>query len=287
MKDSENIAVLRNEKDTIIVAQVNSKQTSKVSLQLVDESSQHLHVMHLYSSACDKLSSHVSTTVSSALFPINDDAIQILLPTYFVRGSLIEVNNYVLNTSSITVDIELYIFYSLDMAYDFANNLDKSVFQATIYISKPGVQNTSTFVNYTVPSTGYYFIVVAADAYIVAQFDITLHRQLYNYTDYKVSCTIEDNDKCVLSYDISFQDEQECILAHAATYIHDAVWPPAYMQVTIHSRRNTAIAILVMSLTGGMCVLFLFVLICGFYCVCKCSLCKPAHYKSFPDHTSQ
>ena len=270
LNDSESTVVLKNKNDTIIVTQFNSKKTSKVSFQLVSETGQSLHIINLYSTLCSKLTSHNSTVFSSASFTF-DSAVKILFPTYLVTGSCIDIANFILNVSEIAVNIDLYIFNNLDVSHDFATNLDKSVFQATIYTKGRGHQNTSTFVNYTIPSTGYYFVVIDSTAVISAQFDITLHKKVYHETDYPLSCTMEGEEVCVLSYNhISFHDKQQCILAHT-TYVHDAVWIPPNIQVTTHERRNTATAILVMASVGGLSVLSLTILLlCGFYCLCKC-----------------
>ena len=276
LENSKRTITVHNENDTIIAAQVNSMDSRKVSLQLIKESVQPIHIVHLYAQPCDKLFSHLLTEHSAGNFTLKT-ATMILLPTYFVVGSQIEINGYILNASTITAQIQLYIFKSLDMAGDFANNLANRVFQATIYISGSGVQNTSTPVNYTVESTDYYFIVVDTTAHIQAEFDITLHRLVYKPSDYSLMCVIQDNDECTVSYDRSF--EQECILAHVV-YVPAIAWAPANMRVTLYPRRLTHTAIVVMSCVGGICGFFVVILpIIGIsLCVCKCSLSKRTYY---------
>ena len=153
LKSSESNVVVYGMNDTILTAQADREFSNKLSLKLISESDLSLHIIHVFSSACDKLSSHSSTLESSAILPIDRPHI-IVFPSYYVHSSHIEVITNVLNISVIDVNIKLYIF---DVYSKFASNLDKSIFQATIYTAGPGVQNTSTFVNYTVSSTGYYF----------------------------------------------------------------------------------------------------------------------------------
>lgn len=271
LRNKESDVIIQNENDTIIAVQINSKNTNKVSLQLTHEGSQPLHIIHLYSSSCDKLTTHEARSHSSAINDI-DGACMIMFPTYLATGSRIDIDSFVLNASKRTVDIELYIFRSLKMVNDFATNLEKRVYQGKILISGPGAQNTSTFINYTVPATDYYFIVVDATDPIVAQFDITAYKEVYKGTDYKKVCVIEDSDKCVVSYDDSspFHDKQECILAHAE-YERDVQWVGADIQVTLYPRRNTATTIIIMSSVGGTCFLVLLsiLIFCGFCCLCK------------------
>ena len=270
LKDTEGDAIIRNVNDTIIAAQVNSKEVSEVTLKLRRESRQSLHVVRLYSTRCNKLTSHTKSVSSSANFTVNG-AIKILFPTYLVTGSQFHITGYILNASKITVEIQLYIFNSLDVASSFASNLENRVYQATIYISGPGVQNTSTIVNYTVPHTDYYFIVVDATDPILARFDITLQQEIYKHTDYKETCVIEDTKECAVSYKhFSFNDKQECILAHT-DYVRDVAWAPVDVQVTTHPRKNTATAIAAMSSVGVFCVLIVFSVttFCGFYYWCK------------------
>ena len=273
LKNHTSDVIIRNENDTIIAVQVNSKYTNKISLQLVHEGSQPLHIIHLYSTPCDKLTTHSrpAMTHSSASIPI-DGAIKIMFPTYLATGSRINIDSYVLNASKLTVEIELYIFRSLKMVDNFATNLDKRVFQGTIYISGPGVQNTSTFINYTIPTTEYYFVVVDATDPIVAQFDKTVHMEVFKGTDYKEACVIEGSDNCVVKYGDStpFHDKQECILAQAE-YERDLPWAEANIQVTHYPRRITVTALTVMSSVGGICFVLLSITIfSGFYCLYKC-----------------
>ena len=95
------------------------------------------------------------------------------------------------------------------------------------YTAGSGVQNTSTFVNYTVSSTGHYFVAIDADFSIIAQLDITLYREFYDASDYAQSCVIKNSDKCLLS-----ASNGECILAHS-TYPPDVVWVPANISITL------------------------------------------------------
>ena len=268
LRNSESIAVVYNKNDTVCLAQVHTEYSSKVSLQLETESVSPLHILHVYSSPCDKLTSLDSIHVSSAKF-LFDGTVEILHPTYFVRGSRIEVLTTILNVSVIDVDITLYIFDNLNVYAKFSSNLNKNVYKATIYTSGPGVQNTSTFVNYTVPSTGYYYAAIDADFYTFAQFDITLHKELYSVSGYKQSCVIQGNNHCLLSYEFSFQDKQECVLAHS-DYPPDVQWLPANIQVTVDARRNTLSAIIAISVTAVTCFLIIsFFAVCGLYCLCK------------------
>ena len=274
LSNSKTTVTVRNVNDTIIAAQVNSKDSSKVSLRLVRESVQSIHVVDLYSIGCGGLISHAQTEHSAGNFTLNG-ATQILFPTYFVEGSKIEIKGYILRASTMTVEIELYIFNGLKHVQDFATNLDKRVYEATIYIKGGGPQNTSTPVNYTVPSTDYYFIVLCATAPIRAEFDMTLHKQVYNTSDHSLSCVIEDSTRCSLSYD--FHDKQECILAHVV-YVPDLQWIPTYIEVTVHPRRDdlTTTALIV---AAGLCVLILFALaFCGF-CLYRHCLRKQTRYK--------
>ena len=267
LRNSDSTAILKNNNDTIIAVKVNSKKTDRISFKLVSESRQPLHVIYLYRRPCNRLLTYSSVVISSTTIPIDDTLKIILFPTYFVTGSCIKVENYVLNVSANDVDITLYVFNGLNISH--ATNLDKSVYKATIYTGGPGVQNTSTVVNYTVPSTGYYFAAIVVNyAHIVAQIDITLYEELFSINDYKPFCSIENNEECLLS-DFSFQDKQECILAHAA-YVRDAQWTAANIHVTAQPKRNNVTAIVVISVVGVVCVVLLSVFfVCGFYCLCK------------------
>ena len=266
---SEKTAILRNLNDTIIAADVDTKITRKVSLQLLQQATQSLHVVHLHSTPCNKLKIH-STIDRSATDLIIEGAINIFPPDYLVAGSTINIAAYVLNASWITVEIELYVFSGLSLLKNFAANLEKGVYRATIYISQPGVQNSSTFINYTVPSTDYYFLVVDSTSPIRAEFDITVDRNYFDPADYKQSCVIQDQEVCKLSYSNSFHDRQECILAHVA-YVPDAQWVPAYIEVRKEPQRMTETAVTVMSSVGGISLLLSLTTLtfCGFYCLCK------------------
>ena len=270
LRNSDSTAILKNGNDTIIVVKVNSKKTDRISFKLVSEGSysQPLHVIYLYQRPCNRLVTYSSMVISSTIIHIDNTLRIILFPTYFVNGSRIKVENYILNVSANDVDITLYIFNDLNISH--ATNLDKSVYKAPIYTGGPGVQNTSTVINYTVPSTGYYFAAIVVNyAYIVAEIDITLHEELFSIKDYKPFCSIENNEECVLS-DFSFQDKQECVLAHAA-YVRDAEWTAANIHVTAKPKRNNVTLIVVISsVVGVVCVVLLSVFfVCGFYCLCK------------------
>jgi hypothetical protein len=274
LDDSRKTAILQNKNDTIVAFQVETKRTGEITLQLVQEKTQSLNVVHIYSTPCNKLLTHSSTEHHLSSPMRIDGSVKILFPTYLVRGSELDINSFVLNSSSITVEIELYIFSGLNMVKNFAANLENSVYRATIYTSGSGVQNTSTNVNYTVRDTDYYFIIVDSTAPIYAEFDTTVHRKYYDPADYKQSCVIEHKSLCRQSYHTSFQNKQECILAHA-TYIRDTQWVPAYIQVTLQPQRNTKTSVIVMSSVGGFSVLSLiFFTFCGFYRLCKRSLSK-------------
>ena len=267
--NTEKTAVLKNGNDTIVTVQVNTRNTHKVSLKLAISESQPLNVVNLYSTKCSDLITRSSTKYSSGIFTINR-AFLIYLPTYLVSESTIHIHSYVLNVSIITAQIELYVFRGLSDLKTYADHLKESVYKATVYIKGAGVQNTSTIVNYTVPATDYYFVVVDSTAPVYAQFDITVNRNYYDPGDYKQSCEIHDNKVCDLSYPTSFEDTQECVLAHAV-YVPGAQWEPADIQITEEPQRNTKTAAIVMSCLGGLCVLSLIttVTFCGFYCLCR------------------
>ena len=286
LKSSESNVVVYGMNDTILAAQADREFSNKLSLKLVSESDLSLHIVHIYSSPCDKLLSHNSTVKSSAILPIDSPHI-LVFPSYYVHGSHIEVLANVLNVSVIDVNIKLYIFNNLDLYFKFASKFDKdkSVFQATIYSAGPGVQNTSTFVNYTVPSTGYYFVAIDADFSIIAQFDVTLHREFYNASDYAQSCVIKDSDKCSLS-----ASDGNCILVHS-TYPPDVVWEPAIISVafdagTINSQMIIAIIVVVTTLSV---ILSSSIVVYYYCCYCKSksvlwpfiSGCKPCNRYMF------
>lgn len=261
--DRQSIIDLYNQNDTIIVVEVNSKKTDQISFKLVSESSQPLHVISLYQRPCNRLLTYNSSINKSwvSKFSIDHTVHLILLPTYLVNGSFIEVESFILNVSANDIHITLYIFDGLDLFQTFETNLDESVYQAIIYTRGPGVQNTSTVVNYTVPSTGYYFAAVGTDAYILGQFDISLHEERYSTSNYKPTCTMENSNECVLS-DFPSQDEQECVLAHAA-FVRDAEWAPAYMNVTIHSKDSlVTFEVVLGTLTSCM---FIFLILGGIF----------------------
>ena len=262
--DKQSTIDLYNQNDTIIVVEVNSKKTDQIYFKLVSESSQPLHVISLYQTPCNRLLTYNSSLDKSLVskFSIDHTVHLVLLPTYLVNGSFIQVESYVLNVSANDIHITLYFFDGLDLFQTFETNLDESVYQAIIYTRGPGVQNTSTVVNYTVPSTGYYFAAVATDAYILAQFDITLHEELYSTSGYKPTCTVESDNECVLS-DFPSEDEQECVLAHAA-FVRDAEWAPAYMNVTIHSKGTAIVTFAVICGALTLCI-FIFLILTAIF----------------------
>ena len=268
LNNSGNTAVLQNENDTILAVKTSAMRTSKLSLQLILRESQPLHVVNIYSNRCKSLKTHSSVLNSSGTFSVHR-AVAILSPTYLVSGSVIHINSYALNASVITAQIELYVFRGLSDLETYGTNLQDSVYKATVYIKGSGVQNTSTFVNYTAQTTDYYFLVVDSTASIYAQFDININRKYYDPADYKQSCEIHDSNVCDLSYHTSFQDTQECVLAHAV-YVPGAQWLPAEIQITEEPQRFTHTAVIVLSCVGGSCALSLFTItFCGFYCLCK------------------
>ena len=278
--DLKKTVSILNVNDTIIAAKIDPEEKSQVALQLISKTIQHFHIVNLYSTPCNRLMSYMQLGHSAGNFTLNG-ATKILFPTYFVEGSKIEIEGYILRASTMTVEIELYIFNGLKHVQDFAANLDKRAYEATIYIKGGGPQNTSTPVNYTVPSTDYYFIVLCATAPIHAEFDMTLHKQVYNTSDYSLSCVIEDSTRCSLTYD--FHDKQECILAHVV-YVPDLEWTPPDIHVTAHPRRNTSTSIFVMSCVGSicfLCIIILLTILFGF-CCCKGLLRKRTHYHYIP-----
>ena len=266
LSNSGRTVILQNQNDTIIAVETDTITTSKLSLQLILQESQSLHVVKVYSTRCKSLRTHSSIFYSSGTFAIHR-AHLILLPTYLVSESTIHIHSYVLNVSIITAQIELYVFRGLSDLKTYADHLKESVYKATVYIKGAGVQNTSTIVNYTVPATDYYFVVVDSTAPVYARFDITVNRNYYDPGDYKQSCEIHDNK---VSYPTSFEDTQECVLAHAV-YVPGAQWEPADIQITEEPQRNMKTAVIVMSCLGGLCVLSLIttVTFCGFYCLCR------------------
>jgi hypothetical protein len=264
LNNSGNTAVLQNENDTILAVKTSATRTSKLSLQLTLHERQPLHVVNIYSNRCKNLKTHSSVLNSSGTFSVHR-AVAILSPTYLVSGSVLHINSYVLNASVITAQIELYVFRGLSDLETYGSNLQDSVYKATVYIQGSGVQNTSTFVNFTAPTTDYYFLVVDSTASIYAQFDININRKYYDPADYKQSCEIHDSDVCDLSYHTSFKDRQECVLAHAV-YVPGAQWLPAEIQITEEPQRFRKTAVIVMSCVGGSSVLSLFTItFCGFF----------------------
>ena len=259
-------AVLKNKNDTIVAVEVKTDTVHKVSLTLVQQTTQSLNVIDIYSTPCNKLRTHSTTDYSAGDLIING-AVQISFPAYLVTGSTINIHSYVLNASSITVQIELYVFSGLSWLDNFAANLEKSVYRATIYISRPGVQNTSTFINYTATDTDYYFLVVDSSAPIHAEFDIAVNRMYYDPADYKRSCVIQDKDTCELTYSMS---KKQCVLAHAV-YVQDAQWLPTGIEVTQEPWWKTETVIILMScMIGVLALSVVFVLaFCVMYYFCK------------------
>ena len=68
-----------------------------------------------------------------------------------------------------------------------------------MYTSATEIQNTLIIVNYTVQSTDYCFVVIDSDAPVTAQFNITLHKELYHESDYNEECAIAGRAECELS----------------------------------------------------------------------------------------
>lgn len=268
LTNSEETVILQNRNDTIIALQLNTKSSSEVSLQLLLHESQPLHVVNIYSTKCRNLRPRFSTEISSAISTIPGTIQIIYPPNYLVSGSTIHISTYVLNASVITVEIELYVFRGLNDLKNFAANMQDGIYKANIYTSGSGVQNTSTFINYTAPTTDYYFLVVDSTAPIYAQFDITTDRKYYDPADYQKVCVIKNSDTCELSYDNSFQDKQDCVLAHTV-YVPDAQWVPADIKVTEEPQRNTKVAVIVISCFGGLSIIsFIGISFCGL-CFCR------------------
>ena len=215
-------AVIYGINDTVLVREVRSTHLhQQVKVKLSGETD---HSVHIYTTPCDKLLTHNSTVNYLVKMSLNHPDIA-MLPTYLVNGSSIEV---LLDASVIDVDISLYIFESLDEYSNYVSQLDRSIYQATVYTSRPGIQNTSTLVNYTVQSTDYYFVVIDSDAPVTAQFEITLHKELYHESDTKEACSVTGSGECSLSV-----SKHKCVSILART--HDLQWPPTYITVTVES----------------------------------------------------
>ena len=260
---NESRAMINGINDTVLVTEVKSTHHfTQVDLKLSGLTNFSFQPVNIYSTPCDKLSSHNSTVnfIHSTNMPVNSPDI-VMLSTYLVNGSSIEVLTFILDTSVIDVDITFYIFEGLDGYYNYASHyLDKSAYQATVYTSGPGMQNTSTLVNYTIQSTDYYFVVIDSNAPVIAQFDITLHKQLYHESDYKQVCSITDSAGCSLPI-----SKHECvdILAHS-THTHDLKWLP--VQITVSTFDSSVLSTITVMSILSVC---LFVTCC---CL-RCSKC--------------
>lgn len=263
LSNTESVSILQNENDTVIAVQVNTETTKKLSFKLLVEQAQPLHVVNIYSTPCNKLRTHSSIQYASAQLSI-DGALLILFPTYLASGSTVHFSSYVLNASVITARMELYVFRGLSELNNFATNLPDAIYKATIYTSGSVAKNTSTFINYTAPTTDYYFLAVDSTATVYAQFDINVNQKYYDPADYGKSCVLQDSSGCDLSYHISFQDKQQCVLAHVM-YVPDTQWIPAYIQVTEEHQRSIKTTVIILSSLMGINIFiigFIFCLLC-------------------------
>ena len=265
-RESIDGGVIYRMNDTVLVTEARSTNLlnrEQVELKLSGEIMFYSHTVHVFTTPCDNLTTHNSTVnIYTANMSVDRPDI-VVPPTYLVHGSSIEVLVDILDASVIDIDISLYIFKGLDEYPNYASHLDKSTYQATVYISGPGMQNTSTLVNYTVQSTDYYFVVIDSNAPVIAQFDITLHKQLYHKSDYKEVCAITGGTECSLSV-------SKCvdILAHSTAYTHDLQWLPAHITVTIKTDE-----ILTIALSASISFIFMFLVLC-LSCLC-CVKIKP------------
>jgi hypothetical protein len=228
-QSNETTAVIYGMNDTVLVTEVRRNiLPEQVTVKLSGETNFPSQTVHIFTMPCDKLSSHYgksTVNIYSANMSV-DHQDTIMSPTYLVSGSRIEVLVNIPDASVIDIDISLYIFKGLDEYPNYASHLDKSTYQATVYISGPGMQNTSTLVNYTVQSTDYYFVVIDSNAPVIAQFDITLYKQLYH--NYKEVCAITGRTECSLQV---FKHECVDILARSS-YTRDLEWLPTHITVT-------------------------------------------------------
>lgn len=273
------VSVVYNENDTILTtSQINSatlKSISgtlkKISWQLILKQSQPIHVVRLYTTSCNELITHSSILHTSATFTIKHAAL-VYLPTYVVTGSKFEIVSDVLCAQLITTEITLYVLYGLDLLQNFSSNLQKSVYSASIYISRSGSQNTSTNINYTVTQTGYYFIVIDATDSINTQLDVTLNRTFYDPSDYKKWCVIHDYVVCELSSKTPLNDKEVCVLADVVK-VPDVGWTPAYIEVEKESEILTAVTVIPIVLS------FIFIISVIILCA-LCFVCKIRRRKS-------
>jgi hypothetical protein len=263
-QSNETTAVIYGMNDTVLVTEVRRNiLPEQVTVKLSGETNFPSQTVHIFTMPCDKLSSHYgksTVNIYSANMSV-DHQDTIMSPTYLVSGSRIEVLVNIPDASVIDIDISLYIFKGLDEYPNYASHLDKSTYQATVYISGPGMQNTSTLVNYTIQSTDYYFVVIDSNAPVIAQFDITLHKQLYNESDYKEVCAITGRAECPLPV-----SKHECIniLAHPAyTCTHDLKWLPAHITVTHFEYGKLSIFSLIFSIVN----------VCPFMVCCLVRFC--------------
>ena len=208
----ESIAAVHGLNDTVLVTEQvrNTDLPEKVTLKLFEESTPPVHI---FTTPCGNLRTHNETVnIYSAIVNMSVHGPHIIMPTtYFVQGSSIEVLMFIPETSVIDFEITLHIYSN----------------QATVYTSGPGFQNTSTLVNYTIQSTDYYSSFVHSNAAMTAEFNITLHKQLYHESDYKELCAIAGSAECSLSL-----PKHECIniLAHLAN-TYNLRQLPAFIRV--------------------------------------------------------
>ena len=231
-QSNEIRAVVYRVNDTVLVTDVRRDiLPEKVAVKLSGEIMSLFQSVYIFTTPCDNLTTHNSTVNIYFANVSLDGPVIVMSPTYLVHGSSIEVLVNILDASVINIDISLYIFEGLDEYPNYASHLDKSTYQATVYTSGPGMQNTSTLVNYTIQSTDYYFVVFDSNAPVIAQFHITLYKQLYHESDYKEMCTIYTTGRTECSLSLS---KHKCIniLAHLAD-IPDLEQLPVHIAVHV------------------------------------------------------
>ena len=244
VQSNETTVAIYGMNDMVLVTEVRRNiLPEQVVVKLSGQTNFSSQTVHIFTMPCDTLSSqHSNLTVN--IYSANtsvDHQDTIMSPTYLVSGSRIEVLTFIPDASVINDDINLYIFEGLDGYPNYASHLDKSTYQT----SGPGMQNTSTLVNYTVQSTDYYFVVIDSNAPIIARFHITLYKQLYH--DYQEVCAITGRTECSLQV---FKHECVDILARSS-YTHDLEWLPTHITATnIESGKYVIFAIILNVISG-------------------------------------
>ena len=230
--------------------------------------------LQLYLVQCDRL--RVTERHRSYRSPIlcPNDKFIVFNSSYLLRGSTVNINVTVLNVSTLSAGVELYIFDDSSKFFDFLDGkVPKHDSVKHEVVMTAGDQPISTFIDFQASKTSYYFAGICVTDPVTVQYQYEMRQLIYDRHDYsQLNCVVEDSTSCSVSiqrdHGLKINPEEFCILAYASPP-PDEVVPYFDIVITQQRARWNLLLICVISALGVATLGVVLCACCCCYCYCK------------------